>query len=179
MIIIKRIVDAVIYMFLNYFVAYIPSWTIRKMIYLIFGMKIEKGARIYMKCVVRSPWRIKIGENTIINECCYLDGRGSITIGKNTSISFYTTIISASHDSRSKKFDYIKEQVVIGDNVWIGARAIVLQGTNIRNQCVLAAGSTLKGKTEEGYIYAGIPAQKRKYRDLEAAYDINHYDFFR
>lgn len=98
MILIKRFVDAVLYIFYNYIVAYIPSWTLRKCFYILGGMKIGKGSRIYMKCKVRSPWNIRIGNNTIINEECYLDGRGSLIIGNNVSISYYTVIITASHE---------------------------------------------------------------------------------
>ncbi len=177
--ILKRFIDALIYIFLNYFIAYIPSWMIRKFFYKLFGMKIGRKTRIYMKCIVRAPWKIEIDENTVINENCYLDGRGGLKIGKNTSISFFTIIISASHNSTSQKFDYIKSPVIIKDNVWTGARSIILQGTTLEDECILAAGSTLKGATEKGYIYAGIPAKKMKSRNLQGKYIFSPYDFFR
>lgn len=175
----KRFADALIYIFLNYFVAYIPVWTIRKFFYKLFRMKIGKKSRIYMKCIVRAPWRIEIAENTVINENCYLDGRGGLKIGKNTSISFYTIIISASHNSSSANFDYVKAPVIIKDNVWTGARSIILQGTTLEDECILAAGSTLKGSTEKGYIYVGIPAKKAKPRNLQGNYVFSPYDYFR
>ncbi len=179
MLVIKRIADALIYIFANYFVAYIPSWTIRKLLYRCMGMKIGQGSRIYMKCIVRSPWKIVIGNHSIINENCYLDGRGGITIGDNVSVSFFSFLISASHDSSSSDFRYIKGNIVIKDNVWIGANAIILQNTTVEKACILAAGSTLKGNTEEGIIYAGIPAVKRRSRNLLGLYTQHHFDFFR
>ncbi len=179
MIAIKRMADAIIYIFLNYFVAYIPSWTIRKLFYLLFGMKIGKGSRIYMKCIVRSPWNISIGKNSIINENCIIDGRGGLDIGDNVSISLFSTIITASHDSKSADFRYIKGKVIIEDNVWIGTRSVILQNTRIKKTVILAAGSSIKGDTEEGYIYAGVPAKRMKERNLEGVYTINFYDFFR
>lgn len=179
MVALKRIVDALLYIFLNYVVAYIPIWTIRKLIYKLFGMKIGKGSRIYMKCIIRSPWNIEIGNNTVINENCVLDGRGGISIGDNVSISLFTTILSASHDRKSESFEYIKKKVVIENNVWIGVRAVVLEGTVLKKGCVLGAASSLKGDTEEGYIYVGVPAQKSINRELREFYQISHYDFFR
>lgn len=179
MIIVKRLADAFIYIFYNYFVSYIPIWNLRKAFYLIGGMKIGKGSRIYMKCSVRSPWKIEIGDNTVINENCYLDGRGGISIGNSTSISLYTVILSASHDSKADDFKYIKEKVVIKNNVWTGVRSTILQGTILENGCILAANSSLKGETESGYIYSGVPAVKKKKRDLKGCYEISHYDFFR
>lgn len=41
-----------IYVFVNYFVNYIPVWTIRKLIYRCLGMKIGTGTRINMGCVI-------------------------------------------------------------------------------------------------------------------------------
>ena len=78
----KDIVLDMLYVFYNYFVCNIPSWTIRKFFYLCGGMKIGRGSRILMKTVVIKPWRISIGERTYINEFCSLDGRGGIEIGE-------------------------------------------------------------------------------------------------
>lgn len=175
----KKVLDSLTYIFINYFVAYIPLWTIRRLFYKLFGMKIGKGSRIYMKCVVRAPWRIKIGENTIINENCYLDGRGGLTIGSNSSISLFSMIISASHDMKSDRFEYRKGAVEIGDNVWIGARAIVLDYTKVRNQCVVSAGAVLKGATVKGCVYIGNPAKAVKSRELVKAYNLQFKDYFR
>ncbi len=72
----KVLVYDFVYIFINYFVAGIPCWSIRKMLYKLFGMKIGKGSRINMKCFVIEPWNVKIGENSIINEVCLIDGRG-------------------------------------------------------------------------------------------------------
>lgn len=69
-----------IYIFVNYFVNYIPVWTIRKLIYRCVGMKIGKGTRINMRCVILAPWKIRIGENTMINEYTLLDGRGGLIL---------------------------------------------------------------------------------------------------
>mgnify|MGYP000106572635 FL=1 len=176
---IKRIAESLIYIFLNYIVANIPCWEIRKIFYKIFGMKIGKHSRIYMKCIVRVPWRIKIGTHTVINENCYLDGRGGLEIGDNVSISFFSIIITASHNSKSENFEYIKEKTIICDSAWIGARATILQGSRLEQGCILAAGSSLKGETEAGYIYAGVPAVKMKDRGIKRVTISNHFDFFR
>ena len=49
-------------MFINYFVAYIPSWTIRKLFYRAVGMKIGKGSRIKQVCIY-----FLLMENTVIS----------------------------------------------------------------------------------------------------------------
>ena len=49
--------------------------------------------------------------------------------------------------------------VVIGDDVFIGARAIVLKGTTLGNGCVVGAGSVVSGSFEPGTTLAGNPAR--------------------
>ena len=94
-----------LYVVINYFISYIPFWTIRKLLYKLCGLKIGRGSRINMRCILFEPWNISIGNNTIINEFCLLDGRGKLSIGDNCSISMYSIIYTASHYSNSIKFD--------------------------------------------------------------------------
>lgn len=167
------------YLFLNYFVTNIPVWTIRKLFYGMFGMKIGKHARIMMKTIVQQPRNITIGENAIINEYCFLDGRGGLEIGKNASISIYTIILTGSHDKNSTEFAYRTGKVIIKNNVWIGARAIILDRSVLEDACIIGAGSTFKGHAQKNGIYAGNPAKLAGERKLEEFYDINYRPFFR
>lgn len=179
MIYLKQIVYSLTFLFINYVVAYIPIWHIRKLFYLIFGMHIGRNSRIHMKCTVINPWGITIGTNTIINEQCFLDGRGGLVIGNDTSISVQSMILTASHDRRSRSFEYYESGVVIGNNVWMGARAMVLDNSKVEDGCIISAGSSLKGNTEAGYIYTGVPARKARARELEGPYTISYKNFFR
>ena len=95
--IIKNILYGISYFFCNYIVAYIPFWKIRKFAYQLLGMKIGKGSRILMRVTILDPSNISLGERVFINEYCYLDGRGGIEIGDDTSVSIYTYINTGQH----------------------------------------------------------------------------------
>lgn len=56
------------------------------------------------------------------------------------------------------------EEVIIGDNVFIGARAIVLKGVSIGDNSVIAAGSVVASSVPTNMVYGGVPA--RKIREL-------------
>jgi acetyltransferase-like isoleucine patch superfamily enzyme len=49
--------------------------------------------------------------------------------------------------------------VVVGDNVFIGARSIVLKGVSIGSNSVIGAGSVVVGNIPSGVIAAGVPAR--------------------
>ncbi|MBD3197170.1 MAG: hypothetical protein GF317_19100 [Candidatus Lokiarchaeota archaeon] len=62
---------------------------------------------------------------------------------------------------------FIIRKTIIEDNVRIGAHSIVMPGTHIEKDCILAASSTttVNQRLEEGWIYIGVPA--KKYRKNE------------
>ena len=156
------------YIFLNYFVANIPCWWIRKLFYLLHGMKLGKKSRINMKCIVYAPWKISIGENTVINEHVLLDGRGHLTIGENVAISMFSILYTASHYSWSSDFQYYTKPTVIHSGVWIGARAIIMPGSEIGEYSIVSANSVYNGGVSEKMtVYRGNPAEACGERKLE------------
>lgn len=82
----------------------------------------------------------------------------SIKIGQNVAISHDVTIM----DSDAHNVDYegyqMTKPVVIGDNVWIGSRAIILKGVTVGNGAIIAAGSVVTKDVPAHSIVAGVPA---------------------
>lgn len=176
----KNIILDLLYVILNNFVCYIPCWHLRKLCYLILGMKIGKGSRILMGTVIIKPWRVKIGKNTIINEKCHLDARGGITIHDNVSISIYTIIITGSHNAQSATFEFFELPVEIENNVWIGARSVILPGVNLGQACLIGANSTvIKGEYINNGFYSGVPAKYIRQRNLKGFYEQLWNPWFR
>lgn len=173
----KGLLAGGVYFTCNYIVAYIPSWTIRKAIYRLLGMKIGKYSRIMMRVVVTHPWKIEIGENSVINEYCYLDGRGGISIANNVNVALYSMLITGTHDHTRRDFNYYTQPIVIEDDVWIAARSVVLNGCVLRRGVLLSAGAVLPPgtKTKECIIYAGVPAKGIKRREVELPLVIEHW----
>ncbi len=109
--------------------------------------------------------KVSLGENVYINvNCCILDG-GLVEIGNDVLIGPNVQIITLNHDlngtKRTEKFSYIKD-VKIGNNVWIGAGAIILPGAIIEDNVVVAAGCIVNGLLCSNYLYAGNPSVKIK-----------------
>ena len=53
----------------------------------------------------------------------------------------------------------IAKPITIGNNVWIGAGAIILAGTTIGDNTVIGAGSVVKGDIPSGVVAAGVPCR--------------------
>ena len=161
------------YWLLNGIVNKIPCWKIREILYKASGVIIGKHSRILLGTRVMWPEGIIIGNHTIVNEDCVLDGRGGLTIGDNTSVSIGSMILTGTHVVNSDEYDSIQLPVVIGDNVWLCARAIILPGSSIEEFSVIAAGAVFKGKSRPKKIYGGVPAKEIGTRDISKRYMID------
>ena len=72
----------------------------------------------------------------------------SIKIGKNSTLAYQTTILTSAnpnypYNKLSELYPPMHAPVVIGDNVWVGARAVILPGVTIGDNVVIAAGSVV------------------------------------
>lgn len=167
------------YIVLNQIVSRIPCWTVRRKIYMKYGMQVGKDARIGIGTMVICPQNIKIGAKTVVNENCVLDGRGGLSIGHDTSISMFCKILSASHDMESADFTYCMRRTVIGNNVWLGTSAIVLDGARVGDFAVIGAGTVLKNAARRQSVMVGNPAREIRKRRLDKPYCLKYKAYFR
>lgn len=105
----------------------------------IFGKNISIRDNFSLKAVRNA--KIIIGDNTFFNEGCTIQSLYRITIGSNVSVGPNVLILDHDHDYKGDFKNYVKKEVIIGNNVWIGAGCIILKGVNIGENCVIAAGS--------------------------------------
>jgi acetyltransferase-like isoleucine patch superfamily enzyme len=140
-------------------------------------MQIGNKSSIAMGCFITGE-NIKIGNNTAINRFTYLDGRSKLYIGNNVNISHYTLIQTLTHDPQSPHFSAIGKPVAILDNVWIGARAIILPGVTIGEGAVVAAGAIVTKDVPAYSIVAGCPAKNIGTRNREIGYITSYFPFF-
>jgi maltose O-acetyltransferase len=140
-------------------VGHIPIHFKRRFFYRLAGIKLGKGATIHMWANFFQPKNIKIGEGTIIGDHAFLDGRASLTIGKEVDIASSVMIFNSEHNLESETFEARVEPVEIGDYVFIGPRVTILPGVKIGKGAVIAAGAVVTKDVSDFAIVGGVPAQ--------------------
>lgn len=133
---------------------------------------IEIGDRFTTRCGVvvdAQSGHIKIGNDVSLNDYSILLGHGGISIGDSVRIAAHVVVAAFEHNYEDpttpiREQSIRKETVVIGDDVWIGAGAKVLAGSNIARGTVIGANSVVKGATEPYGVYVGAPARLVKTR---------------
>lgn len=105
-----------------------------------------------------------VGTNVFINQGCHFMDLGGITIGDDVMIGPKVNLVSAGHptDPAQRRSGIVKEPIVIGNNVWIGAAATILPGVNIGDNAVIAAGAVVSRDVPANTVAAGVPARVLK-----------------
>ena len=125
------------------------------------GGRLEIGEHFKMrdgaKLRVRKGAVCKIGTSTSMNCNNIIACRDKIIIGDDVQLAPNVQIYDHDHDFRIeggiKAGKYRTGSIEIGNNVWIGANTIILRGTKIGNNAVIAAGSIVKGEIAEGAVF--------------------------
>lgn len=145
----------------NHWIGNFPSRRVREVYLKVWLGGLGAKSGVQMGCRFLNGRKVFLGERNVINFGCLFDGRKfSIRTGSNVSIGPEATILTLGHDPRSTAFEDLGGDVVIGDRVWIGYRAIVLPGVTIGEGVVVGAGAVVTKNVEPYAIIAGNPARK-------------------
>ena len=144
-----------------------------------------RGSKIYWSVRMDTPpyrsfW---LGRKSVIESyCCINNAVGDVTIGNHTRIGIHCTVIGPvsignnvnlaqgitvtalnhNFEDTTRRIDeqgISTKPVVIGDDVWIGANAVILPGVTIGRHVVVAAGAVVTKDVPSFTLVAGVPAK--------------------
>lgn len=124
------------------------------------NINIERGSMFNGHCTLGS--NSSIGINSELN--------GPVEIGNNVMMGPEVIIYTQNHEYKDTSHTMIEQgyqeyrSVVIGDDVWIGRRVIILPGVTIGNGCVIGAGAIVTKSFPEYSVIGGNPAKIIKLR---------------
>jgi maltose O-acetyltransferase len=127
------------------------------------------GQYIQMTGIRTSGRRVSIGSGTVINQKCLIYTSSGLIIGNHVSISAEVALITGTHDINDPNFTSSYRPIIIDDYVWIGTRAIILQGVTIGRGAVVMAGAVVTHDVEPYMVVGGVPAKpitERRLTDL-------------
>lgn len=116
-----------------------------------FGKRIQNRGHLYIQCGPQG--RLKIGSHIYFNTGSNVACMGDTQIGDYCKIGNNTIIVDHDHNYGDDSGEYLTGKIHIGDRVWIGANSTILKGAWIGDDCVIAAGSVVKGEVPAGSLF--------------------------
>lgn len=112
-----------------------------------------------------------IGRGSVINSGCVLYTGNGIRIGRNVLIAANCTLAPTNHafadqarPINAQGFQPSRGGIAVGDDVWIGANTVLLDGASIGAGSVIGASSLVRGELPEYCLAFGAPATLRGWR---------------
>jgi acetyltransferase-like isoleucine patch superfamily enzyme len=107
---------------------------------------------------------VRIGRNSSIGQGTILYGNGGLTIGDDVLIAGQCFLVASSHNFSDpgrpmREQGYTATGIVIGNNVWIGAGAKILDGVTIGDGAIIGANAVVNKPVPSGARVAGVPAR--------------------
>lgn len=161
-------------LFIGFLVGRIPSHAVRNLAYRkLLGMRIGKRTAFHWRAAFYKPEKIVIGDNSIIGNDAFLDGRSGLYIGNNVNIGGHVQIFTMEHDVHSSSFAATGAPVTIGDRAYVASRSTILPGVTVGEGAVVAAGAVVTKDVSPYSIVGGVPAKKIGERSRDLSYTLD------
>lgn len=137
-----------------------------------FGNNVSIGKNTTIECsgTMKDLGKgIVIGNNVGLGTHGFFGCAGGIEIGDDTIFGNYVSLHSENHNFSDKSLPIRlqgvnRKGIKIGKDCWIGAKTTILDGAEIGDGCIVAAGAVVRGCFPENVIIGGIPAKIIKQR---------------
>ncbi|MHA8068824.1 sugar O-acetyltransferase [Aquirufa ecclesiirivi] len=133
---------------------------IREMMGQMIGKTVDNSTTVFTPFNTNYGRNITLGKNVFINHACSFLDLGGITIEDDVLIGPNVQLITENHPlNPEERKSLVLEAILIRENAWIGAGAIILPGVTIGKNSVVAAGAVVTKDVPENTVVAGVPAK--------------------
>lgn len=106
--------------------------------------------------------RLRIGSGSQIGVGCAFDLEGQIWLGERVKLGHQVLLLTSTHEiggPQRRAGELVCKDIQIGNDVWIGARSILLPGITVGDGAVIAVGTLVNRSVPPGAYVAGAPVR--------------------
>lgn len=142
----------------------LPGFMARNLVYRLLIKRLDGFAWIQPRVTIVHTDRLCIGKMFGANTGSYINAVGGIEIGNHVLLGLNVTISSGRHPIAGDFPPVITRpvepsKIIIEDDVWIGAGAIIMPGVTVRKGTIVGANSVVTKDTTPYTVYVGTPAK--------------------
>jgi putative colanic acid biosynthesis acetyltransferase WcaF len=135
-------------------------WNWRCLLLRMFGAKVGRHVHIHPSVTVFIPWNLTIGDWSSVGFDALLYNLGPLRIGERVTVSQRAHLCGGTHDHRDPSMPLVKSPIVLGDDVWVCADALVGPGVTVGHRAIVAAGAVVVRDVPDQWIVGGNPAAR-------------------
>lgn len=136
---------------------------IREIFSRIIGKPVDSSFGMFLPFYTDCGKNITVGKNVFINMGCKFQDQGGITVGDGSLIGHNVVLATLNHDlNPDTRKSMTPSPIHIGNNVWIGAGAVILPGVTIGDGAIVAAGAVVTRDVKAYTLAGGVPARLLK-----------------
>tara|TARA_B100001123_G_C14967877_1_gene890395 strand:- start:226 stop:780 length:555 start_codon:yes stop_codon:yes gene_type:complete len=126
----------------------------------VFGATIKGKPFVHQKARILIPWNLALLNRACLGDRTNAYSLGLIEIGENATIAQEAYLCTGTHDFQDPAIPLEIGSIKVGENAFIGARAMILPGVKIGKKAVVGAQSVVTKDVQPSTIVAGNPARK-------------------
>ncbi|WP_374206631.1 DapH/DapD/GlmU-related protein [Rathayibacter sp. VKM Ac-2928] len=139
---------------------YHPPERVRELLAELTGRPIDESVTLFPPLRADFGRNLRIGARVFINSGCAFQDQGGITLGDDCLIGHDVVFATLNHDlDPARRGDLHPAPIVVGSNVWIGAKAVLLAGVTVGDDAVIAAAAVVTKDVPAGAVVVGAPAR--------------------
>lgn len=128
-----------------------------------------QNVNVHQGAVFGTGRNLRVGNESNLGVNARINGRGGVSLGEHVLMGPDIIIYSGTHTFSDISVPIQKQEmryapVIVGNDVWLGARVIIMPGVTIGDGCIVGANSVVTKDLPPYSICAGTPARVIKYR---------------
>jgi acetyltransferase-like isoleucine patch superfamily enzyme len=127
------------------------------------SLQVGTGVITLYDLTARIEAPVKIGNDVFFNRGCHIVVKDGLEIGDRSLFGEYVSIHDESHTIKDGRVEgrniFESKKIIIGSDVWVGAKATILPGVTIGDRCIIGANAVVTKDIPAGSIAVGVPAK--------------------
>jgi acetyltransferase-like isoleucine patch superfamily enzyme len=167
----QELIARIAYLFLKPLVHLFDAlWSILRLRGFAYGLRrafwrsrlgaLGKFSNISAGVKIKNPRGLRIGSSSCIGFGSFLNAGGGIEIGNYVLIADTVSINSLGHPATPPYQRVTSGRVIINDMVWLGAHSVIIEGVEIGQGAIVAAGAVVTKSVPPWTLVGGVPAKK-------------------
>jgi putative colanic acid biosynthesis acetyltransferase WcaF len=132
-------------------------YALRRSILRLFGAEVSASSRLRPSAIITHPWNFSIGRESAVGDRALVDSTERVTIGDFCTVSQHAKLLTALAGAPPLPGLPQRAPIVLQDDAWVAADAMVLPGVTIKQGAILGARGCARESLAPWTIFGGDP----------------------